>query len=277
MSKKTIVIIGPTASGKSEYSINYALKNASEIISADAFQVYKGLNIGTGTLTHDEMNGIHHHLINHISPNDTYTVQRFLDDVASIVSSKASPHYIICGGSAMYLKALLYGYQPLKRLPVDERPLGEPLALWEQLQAIDPPLAKKTPYQNKLRVQRYLELHRIYGVPPSSLFSSQQFDSTKYQVIGLSIEKETLKERINHRIDGMIQQGLVDEVKYLMKKYDINQPAFQAIGYKEVIEYLKNQLDKDTMIQTIKRHTFQYAKRQLTWFRSFDNVQWISN
>ena len=75
----------------------------------------------------------------------------------------------------------------------------------------------------------------------------------------------------------MIQQGLVDEVKYLMKKYDINQPAFQAIGYKEVIEYLKNQLDKDTMIQTIKRHTFQYAKRQLTWFRSFDNVQWISN
>ena len=275
MMQKIRVIIGPTASGKSDLSIEQALQDSADIISADAFQVYQEFNIGTGKLPIDERHGIAHHLIDHIHPETAYSVQQFLDDVAQIQSTHAPP-FIICGGSAMYLKALLYGYTPLKRLPANERPTGTPKALWKRLHQIDPILANKTPYQNKARVQRYLELYMIYETPPSELFQSQSFDQSKYQVIGLSIEKEVLKERINQRVNTMIKKGLVDEVNYLMKKYDINSPAFHAIGYKEIIQYFQNKLDKDTMIDTIKKHTFQYAKRQMTWFRTFDHVQWIS-
>ena len=121
----------------------------------------------------------------------------------------------------MYIRALLYGYKPLKRLPEDERPEGTMDELWAKLNEIDSYLAEKTPKQNKVRVQRYLELHQIYNCAPSDLFRSTPFDSKKYQVIGISIEKEVLKSRINDRVDAMIKDGLVDEVKYLMEKYDI--------------------------------------------------------
>ena len=275
MSKKTHVIIGPTASGKSALSIEIAEKQSAEIISADAFQVYKEFNIGTGKLTHTEMKGIRHHLIDICEPTQAFSVQLFLDKVSEVFKSNSGP-LIICGGSAMYIKALLYGYHPLQRLPIDQRPQGDPKDLWNQLKAIDPILADKTPYQNMPRVQRYLELHEIYHVPPSKLFSSTPLDTSKYKVTGILIEKEPLKDRINERVHQMIAKGLVDEVKYLMEKYDITSPAFQAIGYKEVIQYFKKQYDKDTMIQKIKQHSYQYAKRQMTWFRTFDNVQWIS-
>ena len=273
---KTRVIIGPTASGKSDLSIQYALKESAEIISADAFQVYKDFNIGTGKLIGADQQGIRHHLIGIRNPEDLYSVQAFLNDVLAVMKPNPDQSFIICGGSAMYLKALLYGYQPLKRLPVEDRPSGTAKELWDELHSIDPLLAQKTPFQNKVRVQRYLELFQIYNKPPSELFVSAPFDSTKYQVIGISIEKEVLKERINRRIDKMILKGLVDEVEYLMKKYHKDSPAFQAIGYKEVIQYLQEDYDKDTMIQTIKNNTMQYAKRQMTWFRTFKHVEWIS-
>ncbi len=277
MSEKTTIIIGPTASGKSDLSIHYAKKHSAEIISADAFQVYKEFNIGTGKLSDQDMQGIPHHLIGNRHPENAYSVQLFLDDVASILSNNPSTPFIICGGSAMYLKALLYGYTPLKRLPANKRPVGEPKELWHALNKIDPQLATKTPYQNTQRIQRYLELYLIYDTPPSQLFKSTSFDEEKYQVIGISIEKQVLRDRINFRIDSMIKQGLVDEVEYLMKKYDNESPAFNAIGYKEVIQFLNNKFDKDTMIKTIKTNTFQYAKRQMTWFKAFQNVHWISN
>jgi tRNA dimethylallyltransferase len=276
MTKKNVVVIGPTASGKSSFSIKKAKKLGIDIISADAFQVYNEFNIGTATLTELEMQGVTHHLINHINATQPYSVQCFLNDVSRVIKSSPQP-FIVCGGSAMYIKALLYGYRPLKRLPLNQRPEGSPMDLWTTLNNIDPDLAQKTPYQNKTRVQRYLELFMIYRVAPSTLFSSSTMDQVNYQVIGLSIEKEVLRRRINERVERMISQGLVDEVKYLMKKYDIECPAFQAIGYKEVTDYLNQRIDKQTMGDTIKYRTFQYAKRQMTWFRKFDNVQWISN
>ncbi|MGC6367050.1 MAG: tRNA (adenosine(37)-N6)-dimethylallyltransferase MiaA [Candidatus Marinamargulisbacteria bacterium] len=271
---KTMVIIGPTASGKSEFSISKAKKLNASIISADAVQVYKEFNIGSGKLSKQEMQGIPHHLIDHVSPMETYTVQQFINDATTLINRKDTPK-IICGGSAMYLRALLYGYQPLKRLPESERPEGTIDELWQQLNIIDPELAKKTPKQNKQRVQRYLELNEIYKQPPSSLFKATPFDKEKYQVFGLSIEKQTLKERINVRVDTMIRNGLVDEVKYLMEKYDITQPAFKAIGYKEPIAFLDGKINKEKMINLIKTNSHNYAKRQMTWFRKFDNVQWI--
>ncbi len=277
MSKKVKVIIGPTASGKSELSIQFATSENSEIISADAFQVYQEFTIGTGKLTLREQHGIPHHLIDFLHPESEYTVQVFLNHVNSLIEQHPEKAFIICGGSAMYIKALLYGYTPLKRLPVKDRPEGSPQELWDLLEKIDPELANKTPHQNKLRVQRYLELYEIYKTPPTKLFQSKPMDTSKYDVIGISIEKKALKERINHRVNTMIQRGLVDEVEYLMKKYDNNSPAFQAIGYKEVIQYFQKKLDKDTMIQTIKKNTLQYAKRQMTWFRTFEHVKWISN
>ncbi|MEK9726820.1 MAG: tRNA (adenosine(37)-N6)-dimethylallyltransferase MiaA [Candidatus Margulisiibacteriota bacterium] len=273
--KKNIVIIGPTASGKSDLSLQLAKQHQCSVISADAFQIYKEFTIGTGKLNLDDQNGVTHFLIDELHPETPYSVQDFLIKVNSLYTERPSERFIICGGSAMYIKSLLYGYQPLKRLPSTQRPEGTPQHLWDQLHAIDPDLAQKTPYQNKQRVQRYLELYQIYGKPPSSLFKSSPMDSDNYQVMGILIENTILKDRINQRVDCMINKGLVDEVDYLMKKYDSNSQGFQAIGYKEPIAYLQGKISKDTMIQLIKKNSFQYAKRQMTWFRTFDNVHWI--
>ena len=160
MIEQITVIIGPTASGKSLFSINKAKEIDAEIISADAFQVYKDFNIGTGKLTVAEMNGIPHHLIDTYSPEQSFSVKMFIDDVERISNEICSrqKNIIICGGSAMYLRSLLYGYSPLKRLPEDKRPNDSTDVLWKRLQKIDPDLAAKTPMQNKQRVQRYLEL-----------------------------------------------------------------------------------------------------------------------
>ena len=222
------------------------------------------------------MQGIKHFLIDEYHPETPYSVQDFLDQVTKITNDNKDQNYIICGGSAMYLKALLYGYKPLKRLPITKRPDGSNIELWEKLNAIDHDLAKKTPYQNKQRVQRYLELYEIYNEPPSTLFKSKSLDTEKYQVMGILIETSILKERINQRVDQMITAGLVDEVDYLMKKYSINSQGFQAIGYREPILYLKGNIDKETMTQLIKKNTYHYAKRQMTWFKAFDHVQWLS-
>ena len=272
--KQISVIIGPTASGKSAYSLELAKQTNCDILSADAYQIYKEFNIGTGTLSDEDMGSIKHYLINEKNPTEDYSVQEFIQSAEGIISN--TNNIIICGGSAMYLKALLYGYTPLKRLPPEDRPDGDPKDLWEQLNKIDPQIANKTPFQNKNRVQRYLELHKIYKQPPSTLFKSKQFDSKKFKVIGLLIENSVLKERISERVDGMIKQGLVDEVRYLMKKYYINIQAFQGIGYKEVIQFLLDKINYDDMVHLIKKNSYQYARRQMTWFKAFDHVQWIS-
>ena len=278
MNKQIQVIIGPTASGKSSYSIELAKRHNAEIISADAFQIYKDFNIGTAKLSIDEMCSIKHHLISEFSPESPYSVKQFIDNVSERVSTIQSDKksVIICGGSAMYLRALLYGYSPLKRLPTTERPNGTNEELWNQLFKIDPPLANKTPKQNKQRVQRYLELFKIYKRPPSELFQSTKQISDKYKVIGISIEKDKLKEKINSRVEIMISEGLVDEVIQLMKKYNHNSPAFKAIGYKEVLQFLEGKITKETMINLIKKNTIQYAKKQMTWFKAFENVTWIN-
>ena len=168
------------------------------------FQIYQEFNIGTGKLMPDEMEGIKHFLIDQLHPETPYSVQDFIDQVNTITENDGHQNHIICGGSAMYLKALLYGYKPLKRLPIDQRPQGSDIELWEKLNAIDPLLAEKTPYQNKQRIQRYLELYEIYNAPPSTLFKSKKLDTEKYQVIGILIETSVLKERINKRVDQMI-------------------------------------------------------------------------
>jgi tRNA dimethylallyltransferase len=272
----TLVIIGPTASGKSLLSIKKAKQVGAEVISADTVQVYRDFTIGSAKLTESEMGGVPHHLVGHVHPEHPYNVQQFLDDVTTLKAQLSGP-IIICGGAALYLRALLYGYEPLQRLPDDDKPTGSAEDLWQKLNAIDPELASKTPFQNKARVQRYLELYLIYNQPPSQLFKSRTICDPSYTVIGISIERTELKERINTRVNEMIHNGLVDEVKYLMKKYSGMAPAFRAIGYKEVIQYLQNFHDKDTMIQTIKKNTFDYAKRQMTWFKRFNNVQWVPN
>ena len=272
------VIIGPTASGKSAYCVDLALQLNGEVISADAYQIYHDFNIGTGTLLPHEMKEVPHHLINDRHPEHPYNVQLFLSDVHRCIDTISSHHrpVIICGGTAMYLKALLYGYQPLQRLPTSEKPTGTHDQLWNQLNDIDPDLASKTPKQNKQRVQRYLELHMIYGVQPSSLFKQQPLDTDRYKVTGILIDNNNLKQKINRRVDQMISDGLIDEVEGLMKKYSLDSPPFKAIGYKEVVEYLQGGVSKESMIETIKTNTKRYAKKQMTWLRTFTHVEWIT-
>lgn len=274
MVKKTTVIIGPTASGKSKRSIAMAQAMGAAVISADAFQIYRDFNIGTGTLSTQDMAGVPHYLVSERHPEIPYCVDEFIKNVANIMRDHPDQPVIICGGSAMYLKALLYSYRPLKRCPAHQRPQGTPNELWHQLHAIDPVLAQKTHPNNKRRVQRYLELAILYDRPPSELFESTPINPHQYDIIGISVERSTLKTMINHRIDGMIQDGLVDEVRELMKRYSIDSPAFHAIGYRDVVAYLNQTITKDKMIDSIKTTTYRYAKRQMTWFRTFDHVHW---
>lgn len=271
------VIIGQTASGKSNHAVTLANKHHSEIISADAFQIYKGFNIGTATPTITDMGGITHHLINELSPTEPYSIQQFLDRTKTAISNiqAQGKSVIICGGSALYIRALLYGYQPLKRLPKHERPTGSPMDLWNRLYTIDPDLAKKTPHQNKVRVQRYLELAIIYNKPPSTLFKQHDMDTKKYQVIGQMIDQSILRKRIRNRTEQMVMNGLIDEVSDLMKQYPIDCPAFTAIGYNDIAQCMTRGDATNTMIDIITKKTIHYAKRQRTWFNAFNHVQWM--
>ncbi len=253
-----------------------AKKISGSVISADAFQVYTDFSIGTGALTPAEMDGVPHYLIHSQCPTIPYSVHTFLENVRNILHDNPQVPFIICGGSALYIRSLLYGYTPLKRLPVSERPVGDPASLWHRLNTIDPLLAAKTPYQNVGRVQRYLELHTIYNCPPSQLFTATPQDTDRFHVIGRFLSSATLKQRINDRVNAMIANGFIDEVRYLMEKYSLMSPAFSAIGYRDIIHYLQGSLSRETAIDAIKRRSYAYAKRQMTWFKAFDNVEWHS-
>ncbi len=271
MFNQITVVIGPTGSGKSLKSIELAQQYSAEIISVDAFQVYKEFSIGTAKMNSHDQQNIPHHLLDYVAPTESYSVQRFLEDANDAINDIQSrgKSVIICGGTAMYLKALLYGYKPLKRLPESQRPTGTQHELWAALNTIDPLLAKKTPEQNIRRVQRYLELYDIYKVPPSSLFESKPLDQSMFKVLAINIDKSTLRMKIKNRVDQMMEHGWIKEVTQLMNTYSVDVPAFKAIGYVDVAHYINGQVSYSAMCDIIYKKTMNYAKRQMTWFKTF--------
>ncbi len=278
------MIVGPTAAGKSALAMEMAHRLNTEIISADAFQVYRGMTIGTAKLLPSEQEGIVHHLINILNPDQPYSVTEFLKRLTPLVDQlqNAGKPVIICGGTGFYLNAFLRRFEfaaspsdaTIKQTLENEASNQTPLEFWKQLNTIDPAAAQTIHPNNTKRVLRALEIYRTTRQLPSS----QQYSSPPredVQIIGLDVPRDELYKQINSRVDMMIRSGLVDEVERLLKKgYAPDLFAFQAIGYKEVISYLNGSTSREEMIECVKLKTRRFAKRQMTWFTRFPNVKW---
>jgi len=288
MSKpKVIVICGPTASGKTALSIELAKKINGEIISSDSMQIYKNMDIGTAKPSKEEMQGIPHHLLDFVEPNQRYSVAEFKKDaetaIEEILAKGKTP--IIVGGTGLYVDSLIYGieYQDIEldekyRQELEYRVEKEGLApIYEEAKKIDSQAMEKISPNDKKRILRVLEIYKATGKNKTEQEAESRKKGVKYDYIVFAInwEREQLYERINKRVDIMIEQGLIEEVKQLLEKYDEFPTAMQGLGYKEVVEYLQGTTSKEEMIEKIKMETRRYAKRQITWFKKNKQTIWI--
>jgi len=284
---KLIILTGPTAVGKSELSIKLAKAINGEIISADSIQVYKELNIGSAKIMPEEMQGIRHYLIDVLKPTEDFNVFIFKkmakEAIEDIISRGKIP--IIVGGTGFYIQSIIYDIDfdeednSKIRLELEElaREKGNDY-IHGELAKVDKASAMKIHPNNTKRVIRALEYYRLNNKPISLHNETERakeavFDA-KYFV--LNDKRELLYERINKRVDKMIQLGLVEEVISLLDKgLDSSYNSMQGIGYKEIVEYLDGKCSLDEAVDNIKKNTRHFAKRQLTWFRREENVNWI--
>ena len=286
---KVIVIVGPTASGKTALSIELAKKINGEIVSCDSMQIYKDMNIGSAKPTTEEMQGIKHYLIDEVEPTQRFSVaeykKRAEQAIEEIIEKGKVP--IIVGGTGLYANSLIYGIE-FDQIKFDEKyryklmqeaETEEGLQkLYEQAKKIDHKAMEKISFNDKKRIIRVLEIFHSTGKNKTQ----QEIESRKkelkynYKVFAINIERQKLYERINKRVDIMIAQGLIDEVKHILKKYKEFPTAMQAIGYKEVVEYLNGLITKDEAIEKIKQESRRYAKRQITWFKRIEDIIWLN-
>ncbi len=281
------VIGGPTASGKSKLAVELAKRINGEIISADSMQIYKDMNIGTAKLTKEEMQGIKHHLLDFVSPEERYSVANFKTDakikIEEILKKGKTP--IIVGGTGLYIDSMIYGieFQDEKidkeyREELNELAEKEGLErLYEEARKIDPEAMKKISINDKKRIIRVLEIYHKTGKTKTEVEKESRKNEIKYnyKMFAITMNREKLYERIEKRVDQMIEQGLIEEVQSILNKYHKFPTAMQGLGYKEVVEYLENKLTKKEMIEKIKKKTRHYAKRQLTWFRKNKETIWL--
>lgn len=284
---KVIVICGPTASGKTALSIELAKKINGEIISCDSMQIYKDMNIGTAKVTEEEMQGIKHYMIDFVSPDERYSVADYKNDaekiIEIIINKGKTP--IIVGGTGLYVDSLIYNIEyPKINLDEDYRQKLEKEVeekglkyLYDVAKKIDEQAVQKISINDKKRIMRVLEIYHATGKTKTE----QEVESRKkevkydYKIFAINMDREKLYQRINLRVDKMIENGLIEEVENLQKQYNHFPTAMQGLGYKEVVEYLQNEITKDEMIEKIKQETRRYAKRQLTWFRKNKQTIWI--
>lgn len=283
--QKILAVVGPTASGKTTLAIELAKIFNGEIISCDSMQIYRNMNIGTAKPTIDEMNGIPHHLIDIIEPYDNFSCFDYVTAAKNCIDDIKNRNKmpIFCGGTGLYLDSVLTDnkfaehHSPTDTAIRDRLSQESPANLHQQLQTIDSDSAATIHPNNVKRVIRALEIYYMTGKTKTQWDKESRSDNTIYNpiIIGLDYQnRDLLYEKIDRRVDMMISAGLVDEVKSL----DIDRlslsTAGQAIGYKEVIEYIRNECTFDEMINKIKLNTRRYAKRQLTWFKRNTNIRW---
>ena len=284
---KVVVICGPTASGKTALSIELAKRINGEIISSDSMQIYKDMDIGTAKPTKEEMQGIKHYLVDFVEPNKRYSVADFKKDAEKAIEEilKNGKVPIIVGGTGLYVDSLIYGieYQDIKfdeqyRKELENRVEQEGLeSLYNEAQKIDPQAMEKISLNDQKRILRVLEIYKATGKNKTEQEAESRKNGVKYdyKVFAINMDREKLYERINKRVDIMIEQGLIQEVQDLLKKYDEFPTAMQGLGYKEVVEYLQGNISKEEMIEKIKMETRRYAKRQITWFKKNKQTIWI--
>lgn len=281
-SKKVIVVCGPTAVGKTAVSIALAKALQSHIINADSRQIYAELNIGVAKPSLQELNSVPHHLIGTVSINRLYGAGDFEKDALALVESLhlKSNIVIVCGGTGMYLKAFCEGLDPLPKADEEYRQfLNEAYKregvhfLQQELDSKDPSAKIHLDYENPQRLMRALEIIKATGQPyAQQLLGKKQQRPFEVIKIGLNMPREQLYLRINQRVNDMMHQGLLDEVKGL-SAYKHNN-ALKTVGYKELFSYLEGQMELAQAVDKIKQHTRNYAKRQLTWFNADKEITW---
>jgi len=285
--QRVVVIAGPTCSGKSYLGLKLAQLINSEIISADSRQIYKGLNIGTAKPTSEELRKVKHHFINILNPDEDYDANKFSIDAENVIYDihKREKTALVIGGSGLYVKALIDGIvdsadkdEDLRNELLQKKEKYGNEFLYNELIKVDPISAEKMLPQNWKRVIRALEVFYLTGKPIWQHHSSQNKNlKFSFYQIGLNWNREVLYTRIEKRVDKMIEDGLVDEVKCILSDgYDKNLNSLNTVGYKEIISYLENEITLERAIELIKRNTRRYAKRQLTWFRADERIKWFN-
>jgi tRNA dimethylallyltransferase len=286
--KPLIVILGPTASGKTALSLKIAKEINGEIISTDSRQIYRGLEIGSDALPEDQQEGIPHHMIGIVGPDREYSLAEYKDDAEKIIDQirKRKNIPILTGGTGLYISALVEDYD-VPRVPPDKK-LREklqkeaakkgPEALHKRLAKLDPESAKQIHPNNIRYVIRALEINLKTGKPKENKKAAPA--STKLRpdvfMIGIDYPREELYERINSRVDTQDHRGLIDEVRALLDKgYDAPLPAMSSLGVKEIIPFIKKEQTLEECKETLKQNTRNYAKRQGTWFRRYPQIHWL--
>jgi len=285
--EKVIVIGGPTASGKTALSIELAKKIGGEIVSCDSMQIYKEMNIGTAKPDTEEMQGIKHYMLDFVSPEQRYSVADYKIDakkaIKEIIKKGRTP--IVVGGTGLYIDTLIYEIEyPQIETDLEYRKELENLIqekglqyLYNQAKQIDEKAMQKISQNDTKRILRVLELYKQTGKTKTELEEESRKNEPEYDyiVFAINMDRDVLYDRINKRVDIMMEKGLIQEVENLCKKYKQMPTAMQGLGYKEVVEYLENKCTKEEMVDKIKQESRRYAKRQLTWFRKNKQTIWL--
>ena len=285
--EKVIVIGGPTASGKTALSIELAKKINGEIVSADSMQIYRKMDIGTAKPSEDEMQGIKHYMIDIVNPDERFSVADYVtkakEAIEEILSKGKVP--IVIGGTGLYIESLIYEISFLEietdleyREELEKISVEKGLSyLYEKALKIDPYSIEKISKNDKKRIFRILEIYHQTGKTKSQIDKeSRKEPQYDYRLFAIDMDREVLYNRIDKRVDIMIENGLINEVKSIVDKYKTFPTAMQGLGYKEVVEYLNNETAYEDMIEKIKKESRHYAKRQLTWFRKYKNIIWLN-
>jgi len=281
--KKLIVILGPTACGKTELSIDIAKKIKTEIISCDSRQFYKELKIGSAPPSQKELKQIKHHFIHNLSINEDYNIGQFENDAINLISKlfNSFDTLILVGGSGLYIDAVCNGVDPI---PNTSKEIREKVNIdfdtkgikWlkEKIKEVDPEFYKKVDKNNPQRLKRCLEVFLATGKKISS-FHKKKKKKRDFEIIkiGIKTEREKLYKKINERADKMLEDGLVEEARKLFKYRDLN--ALNTVGYKEIFEYINNNNEIEDTVELIKRNTRRFAKRQITWFTKDKTINWF--
>lgn len=282
--KKLLFIVGPTASGKSDFAVNVAKMLKTDVISSDSMQIYKDMTVGTAKITPEEQQGVTHHLIDFVSPKDCFSVAEYRENALPIIDKLFSMGKtpIISGGTGLYVNGILYpmnfsdtskNEELRKSLERDYDEKGADF-MHEKLALLDENSAEKIHKNDKKRVVRALEINLTRG---NRIDNDMKKPSFEYEMVGLSGgDRAVLYDRINKRVDKMFENGLIEEVENLIKNgVTFENQSMQAIGYKEFKGFFDGNLSENDLKELIKKDTRNYAKRQLTWFRQYKDIRWF--
>lgn len=281
-----LILTGPTAVGKTAVSLDLAERHGAEIISADSRQIYRQLDIGTAKPTAEERTRVPHHFIDELDLDEPFSAGRFAEAanerIAQIYTRGRVP--LVVGGSTLYIYALEHGLADIPEVPPEvRREMTRRLeregadVLFRELQRVDPASAAMLDPTKTQRLVRALEVYHATGTPLSVYHEHQQPSAYRFRTLVLYRDRAELYQRINHRVDQMLDAGLLDEVRAVLDQgYKPTLNPLRTIGYQEPIAYLQGAIDRDEMVRLLKRNSRRYAKRQLTWFRRFPRYEWVS-